>query len=954
MIEIFLKYLWEIPELVAKIIINSDINDVKNYLAPLFCNNFFQNTISPYSVEENLLYVIALLLKDEIEKLNSVNDLNIFLKITRCGYFLDELKKKSDVLTYAKTVIFSLIEKLENGSYISLNLDIYYLDKLIEKLTEEKSLSKDMGILEEFLFSNDLSGETKTKELKVDKKKEYLKIFEIDKMEEIENFNSKYMPSLDKDELEEITKNSNNKDMSDYITKYKNMLLSNPDIFSNEKIIDIICKMKHSDLLITLYQINFLKLFEFIDLLIELLLQNIKIMPKFIKYISKIIFHLIKNKFPEIKTIEINIFLGQFIFVNLLIPIFENPLDMNINDFVISNRTLDNLKILFEVFTQLILGNLFTSENHQIQYKPFNRYFIEKMPKILEFYNHLININCPYFIEKFINGKLEDDFKYNYFNKVDEKNQILIVHRSFFFSLNEIISLINYMNNFEIILFAKNEENNNNIYKIFKKLNSSYYKKILIDKKYVEDKNKNNKTKKMILFTDLSVNPKYEYLFNIELIKPYFYIKELKNITNKEESIKNNIIKSKNYISGLLYNCRDLESSEFSSEKTLDILTEIKAFLKTSEFVIDNSLPYEWYINSLLECLVLLPDNLSNDDFSSFYEEIKQDINNSIHILDFYKITDCFGKIKYIKNSIEFANKEINNIKDISLNEKVKNLIEKNNFDVLFQYNMSSFKIIKIRNKKVQNLDKNFNYIKCTTLNSFIRKFPNFNPKKRKNKNIKSLKLIQDFSIPKELNAYINEYTKYVIYKGKIPFTKEESIIIKNKIYDYVFKKLYYKIYPINPTEEDIIITNNCEKLSWTEPKHFFGNKKNNNYNFFMEDVKRLFNKLEKEKSPRLKLEIISEIFKTIKNVKTFNVEQSGVDDILNILVFIFVKVKPKFIDSDIKYMELFQNILEGDLESKFAFMKSTCNIISNIKSNNLIGVTEEEFENKFNASDSK
>ena len=116
-----------------------------------------------------------------------------------------------------------------------------------------------------------------------------------------------------------------------------------------------------------------------------------------------------------------------------------------------------------------------------------------------------------------------------------------------------------------------------------------------------------------------------------------------------------------------------------------------------------------------------------------------------------------------------------------------------------------------------------------------------------------------------------------------------------------------------------------------------------------MDDIKQLFNSLEKEKSPRLKLEIIAGIFKTIIKIKTFNAEQSGVDDILNILVFIFIQVKPRFIYSDIQYIELFQNIVNGDMENKFACMKSVCNIISNIKSNNLIGVTEEEFNNKYN-----
>jgi len=122
-----------------------------------------------------------------------------------------------------------------------------------------------------------------------------------------------------------------------------------------------------------------------------------------------------------------------------------------------------------------------------------------------------------------------------------------------------------------------------------------------------------------------------------------------------------------------------------------------------------------------------------------------------------------------------------------------------------------------------------------------------------------------------------------------------------------------------------------------------------NNYNIFMDDIKQLFDKLEKEKSPRKKIVIVSEIFKTIVKIKIFNMEQSGVDDILNILVFIFVQIKPKFIYTDIQYIELFINKTNGDIQSQFAHMKSACTIITNITNKNLIDVTEEEFNKKFN-----
>ena len=945
LVEKLMKYLWEEPYLVAKIIINSSIYDVEKILAPLICNNFYQNIISPYTIEENLLYVITIVLKEEINDLNSENELDDFLNNSRCSYLLSELRKKNDVIIYAKTVIFNIIEKIENNnSYNILNLNMNYLEDVIDTLIKEKSLEQDMNILEGFLFEYDFSGEQKNKELKINNKNEHLKIFEIDNMDEIKIFNSKYMPRIDEKELEEnMKKYKDNQDMIEYLQIVKNMLSRDKDLLSNEKIVNIICKKNHSELLLTLFQINFLKLIELLDLLIDSLVKNEKIIPKSIKYINKIIYILIKKKFPNLSTLKLNICINKFFFNKLLIPIFQNPFSMFMDDFVINDNIQINLKIILNILIQLISGNFYLIDS-QIYYKPFNRYFIEKMPKIFEFYKNIINIDFTDFIDKVVNDKMNGDYNYDYFN--ENKNQI-IMHRSICFSINNIIILINNINNAKNILFSEKEKNESKTFKLLTKLNGKYYKDILKD---IKNNNKDSKFEELILLSDLLINPKYEYLFNIEKIKPYFYKKELKNISNQEESIQNNIIKSKNYISGLLYNCRDLEASEFSSKNTLDFLQEIKIYLNTSQFVIDKSLPYEWYIKSLLDCLIFLPKNLSDNDFYSFYEEIKKDINNSIKIYDFNKISDCFGKIKYINNFVEFYQKAKKGVIDLSLNDKLKNLIENKiyDIDIQFKYELNNkfFKIKKVKNPQI--IDKNNFSYRCRSLNSLIRRFPNFSAKIGKNTSIKLMKIIKDLNIPNELNTYLKNYTQKLLEESKYKFTNEESVIIKNKIYDYTLKKLYYKLYPKVPSEEDNIITNNCRKLSWVEPKNFKGNIKNNNYNIFIDDIKQLFNQLEKEKSPKQKAEIISEIFETITKIITFNVEESGADDILNILVYIFIQVRPKFINSDIEYIELFKVNLDGEKQTHFAHLKSACDFITNIKYNNLVGVTQEEFNEKF------
>ena len=59
-------YLWENPQKMALILQNADITDVKNYLANFIVNNFYENILSPNFIEENLIYVLTLLLNEEI------------------------------------------------------------------------------------------------------------------------------------------------------------------------------------------------------------------------------------------------------------------------------------------------------------------------------------------------------------------------------------------------------------------------------------------------------------------------------------------------------------------------------------------------------------------------------------------------------------------------------------------------------------------------------------------------------------------------------------------------------------------------------------------------------------------------------------------------------------------------------------------------------------------------
>ena len=1002
----FLTYLWEMPKVVSLLLLNSDINNVKKILAPLFCNNFYQNVLSPYTVEENLLYVISLMLMDEIGKLNSIAQINNFLNQTPCGYLLNELKDKSDIQTFSKTVIQKIVEKIEvSNSGKKLNLNI---ENLINEIkNNEKELKKEYKSVEdceEMIFLANTDNSMDGEDDKNNKKGNHFETYLNNNKKTSELFLSKYMMDLDKKELEKIKDNYKEKEnMNEYITKFINDCNNESDLFSNNKFIDKVYQQKYSKLLLTFYRIDFFKLIDLLDLFIESFLNSIQLLPYSIKCICKIISVLVKNKFPKIKKIQENNFIAQFLFVILFIPIFTNLNEIFINDFIISSHTLFNIKVLLEIFTQLSLGSFFTKKEGEYNYTPFNWYFIDKMPKIFILYEKIIKVDLPKSIQKLINDDLEEDYEYDYFKENPDE---IISHRSICFSLSDINCIVENMNRCKNILFPEmnnnnnkfnninndisknsknniidnninniNNNNNNNInninndnnlnknnniivksqkfYRMFTKLNSNYYKKLINDK-ITEGKKKKNKNKKvnqdLILMSNLLINPQYEKLFNLAQKKGYFYIKELNRIENDEENIRNNIIRVKNYFCGLLYNCRKLNKFDFSStNNTIEILKEIKTFLKTNEFVIDNSMPYEWYVNSLLECLKKVPKDLAENDYAKLYEELEKDINKSIKIYDFYMMSDCFGKIKYTQKGIDFYNKVKDLIIDINLNEKVNDIIENKNITVVMEFKLNEreklfklteYDIVGNRLKELERSSSNSRRT-CPNINSFISNFPNL-VKLQSLKGIDILKELKHLKIPKKINDYLKFV--YMSLEKDNRFNKEEMEKVKERIFDHVMKKLYDKIYPKKQSQVDKLIYDNCLKLSWVEAKHIITKAKNNNYDIFMDNLKQSFTNLDLEKSPKKKYQAVIEIFQTILKLKKFNDENDiSTDDNIEILVYLFIKIQPKQIQTNIEYMKLFI----GDKDVQLTHLTSVCRVFKDFKYTHLIDVNENEYLQK-------
>ena len=146
-----MEFLWEQPKIVAKLLSLSKIEDVKKNLAPFFANNFYENILSSVYIEDNLMYMISLLLIDEIKGIDKIEDNkfldeikgidkiedNKFLDETAGGYVLEQLKNKTDVQIYFKTIMLSLVEKLETmSSSKKINFNVKQIEEDFLKAKE--------------------------------------------------------------------------------------------------------------------------------------------------------------------------------------------------------------------------------------------------------------------------------------------------------------------------------------------------------------------------------------------------------------------------------------------------------------------------------------------------------------------------------------------------------------------------------------------------------------------------------------------------------------------------------------------------------------------------------------------------------------------------------------------------------------------------------------------------
>ena len=640
------------------------------------------------------------------------------------------------------------------------------------------------------------------------------------------------------------------------------------------------------------------------------------------------------------------------------------------------------------------------------------------MPLVFKFFENLTKVELPKFIDDYINDKLPEDYVYNYFKENPEE---YIFHRSICFNIYDIKCIIDNIQKNKDIIFKGKE--NIRLYKTFEKLsnknNMSLLNKLVdnqnkeleieIDKnnednlnystsltnnakeeiiKSTSDENNNKNTKtgffsfgkkkkekveepkpndvvRYFLISDLLINDKCKNIFNSKMTTYHYSLKELKECKNKDDIAKNQIIKIKNFLSSLLCNYRQLVKTDFdegTTDKILDILRELRSYMKSSNFVIDGSIPSEWYVNSLIKYLKNLPSNMAINEYEILFKEMEEDLNQNLNDLDFETLSICLNKIKFVQKGILFYQDAKQSLIDILLNKKVINIVEKDpiKVELSFKYDQKKkrlkIKPLGIKEKQIYLLD-NADYTKkglervCSSVKDFCKHFPNLVDLQSKHSleaDVFDLQLKLD--IPGQLQIYFENVKDYLSKVKKITDVNSFNLI-NEKIYDYTMSKIYNKIFPNEPSNEDIKIYQNCIRLNWVEPKHFIPGKKNYVYDSFLPDAILNFDFLHSEKSPRKKIMRMINIFNSISNLVKFNNEgntQLGVDDMMPILNYTLIKAQPKYIFSLSKFMEIYLGDLKKKKEDNHLMqLRGICENMITINNESLNDVTEEEYNRR-------
>ena len=812
-VQLLISYLWENPSVILTLLNKCPNKDFENILVVIIMNTFYENIFSTNILDETLLCIISILLKNEINNLKK-KEVKEFLNDTICSNLLGELYRKPEVIKYFRNVtegVVKIINDIPNivnssiSNYVvnyKINMTVNQIEEQInQKMAEKEKFKKlrnrkqnnSFSVPENFVNMkfNDIERLRSDTNIKKIKKHNFYKgVSEKEnKKSEVydESYIKQYLDNTTKQVLIDLEKSTEDINMKEYI-KYQldkskefesNNCVNNVEgIYTNQTVLKNIYGSLVSAKILIVYQKYFAIAINCLNELLNKFLENINELPYSIRQICKIITILLEKKFPNLKTFKRNSYLGILVIERILFPLFFDPkINCLISKIDKEKDSYYNFSFLIMILLQFSYGDLFSQEIKNGNYTPFNGYFLEKMPMLMKIYDNIIDVEIPKYIEEILSIEKENEIEEklnsipkNYFQRhMDES----LYHQSCCLSFGNLDFLLKLLNLCKDYIFDKNK--NNKLKKILEKINNKKSYKDLLSLK-IEKENthpvmsseKTIKEKKDIfkptveyfVINHVSFKDKYKYFSDINSNIMYVNLNDLDKNQNYDLDLL-----SRKALCEVLHNVPLLNELIKIKEINIESLNNFSLLIKDLHKYISSLIymePYskknmalQWSINFLLQNSKKFEENLK--DNYSFIEDTEKEINSLIDTYKYDELSTCLSGFNTCQVKQELNEMSLLKLRKIDTNNIVTKII--NQFPV---------------------------YIKIETKEQITKTKEN-NINVKLNVDIRIAKSKEKKKIVDSKDIYVNEKHNFKIYKTIDSFTKFFDLIQDQKICQYTF-----------------------------------------------------------------------------------------------------------------------------------------------------------------------
>ena len=711
-------------------------NDQYEDLVSFLCHFFYENFYMEGTEQEEMLYIIYLLLEKEIDSLFTPS-VSTFLEQSFISNFLTEMGTRYEIKHYIDIILNDLIKQIEekNITYNSMNIlsnqlrnkegvyydmteeDGFYFDskeknEIMDKTRNDRFFGKN-----DFKLDSNLSMAQQIKPIKrsvfltnesnfnfkgstisisdIKNNSNYASNIPLKKginQDLFNNINEQFIRNKLKNEKDEIMKQF-------YIRQLRKIQASkNNELFNGNKYYDKLTKEKKIfKSSVDEFNNSYYLITNFINHLLTNL-ENNTIAPYAIKVICLFINTLLKKRFANITKMQCNILICQYLFDKLIFPVLQNP-DINDvgKDMIISFNTRKTLLDIYDVCKKLVRGELF-SVNDKDYFVIFNKYIINNYPRINDIIEKIIHVKAPKKLMK-LSEQLTEDFNLDNLNRKDndinydyflENKNDFMQHKSICFSIKD-LSLLYH-------IVESNKERFEEIKKNFDEL-STYIEQLEKDKNYEND---------FYVITRDEYTSEVNELFNNE---------ESKLTLNKGKNIDNILINIKSCIEYVINNVEIFPNWKWVNENwdTFHTFQFIHTYLTTYNLDSRNYLknqegkiPLSWYSLYIINNLKKLKGtNYAMNDCQILYDILESEATSKLkklRKLNNFLTINMSTKFILIDHKIKIFEQELDNVKKTQLSIKTVQFIENTKIKVCLTTVNDLYEI----SKYIQNFYEHF------------------------------------------------------------------------------------------------------------------------------------------------------------------------------------------------------------------------------------------------------